>query len=64
MHPHDLLEARPEDDTQDLDQADLDRLAERHHEQVVCTRCHEWTEYGESCCGRTECEPGCPECEE
>jgi ferredoxin len=34
----------------------------RHHEEVMCSECKEWTEFGNSCCGMTECESECPVC--
>ena len=46
----------------ELDEDDLKRLRDQHHELVRCSKCHEMTEYGESCCGATECESECPRC--
>ena len=42
--------------------AELNYMTERHHQEVVCTKCKEWTSFGDSCCGKTFCEEGCPVC--
>jgi hypothetical protein len=42
--------------------AEKARLIRKHHEQVLCPRCHEWTTYGESCCSVTICADECPVC--
>lgn len=46
----------------ELTEKEKQQLTERHHEQVMCSSCKEWTEYGEACCGMTECESQCPVC--
>lgn len=48
--------------TRPLTAQEIGRLVERHHEQVMCSSCKEWTEFGESCCGQTQCESDCPVC--
>lgn len=56
------MERRPEEQTVELTQKEVDELTEKHHEQVMCSACKEWTEFGESCCGKTECSEECPVC--
>lgn len=48
--------------TLELTESEVKQLTERHHELVVCRSCREWTSFGESCCGVTECESCCPVC--
>lgn len=55
---HEVMEA------QLLTDGDMKQLTERHYEEVMCRECKEWTMYGESCCGATQCESVCPVCKE
>lgn len=48
--------------TLELTEAEIKELTERHHELVMCRSCREWTSFGESCCGETQCEEVCPVC--
>jgi hypothetical protein len=47
-----------------LSEADAKYYRDRHHELVMCADCKEWTEFGDSCCGATQCEEECPICSE
>lgn len=45
-----------------LTEDEIKYFIDRHEEQVICRACKEWTSFGESCCGETECESECPLC--
>lgn len=47
-----------------LSDSESSELINRHEQLVTCTACYEWTTYGESCCGMTQCDSECPICEE
>ena len=48
----------------ELTETELKYYRANHFELVVCKGCKEWTTFGDSCCGYTECEEGCPFCAE
>lgn len=56
-HAMDVAEA-----AEPLTESEIKHLIEQHNEIVICRSCKEWTSYGLSCCGETECESECPIC--